>query len=332
MSHKDPIVIVSAARTPIGGLLGDFKNVSAPFLGSVAIKAAISRSGIAENDVDEVYMGCVLSAGVGQAPARQAALGADLPESVPCTTVSKVCGSGLKAVMLAHDAIATGSSHIIIAGGMESMTNAPHMLAKARSGYRLGEASITDHMFVDGLEDAYDKGKLMGVFAEHCARDYQFTRKAQDDFAITSLERAQKAAQNGAFNNEMAPVTLKTKKGDVIIAHDEQPQKADAAKIPTLKPAFAKDGTVTAANASSISDGGAALMLMRLSEAEKHGLTPLAKILGHSSHAQAPSSFATAPIPALQNSVTEPESLFPMWICLKSMRPLPWSPWPLCAI
>jgi acetyl-CoA C-acetyltransferase len=244
-------------------------------------------------------MGCVLPAGSGQAPARQASLGAGIPDSVPCVTVSKVCGSGMKSVLFGHDAIAAGSASIIVAGGMESMTNAPYLLPKARGGYRMGHGQIIDHMFLDGLEDAYDKGRLMGSFAELCAERYQFTREAQDAFAITSLERAKKAASDG-FTREIVPVTVKGKKGDISVTLDEQPQKSDPAKIPTLKPAFKKDGTVTAANASSISDGAAALVLMRASEAEKRGLRPLAKIVGHAGHAQEPAWFTTAPIGAMQ--------------------------------
>jgi acetyl-CoA C-acetyltransferase len=297
---KDPVVIVAAARTPIGGLLGDFKDIPATQLGSIAIRAAVERTKLNNDAIEEAYMGCVLPAGLGQAPARQAALGAGLAESTACTTVSKVCGSGLKAVMLAHDVIAAGTCSIVVAGGMESMTNAPHLMLKARAGYRLGNDKIYDHMFLDGLEDAYDKGKLMGAFAEACAQHYQFTRKAQDDFAIASLERAKKAANDGSFASEIAPVTIKNKKGDVEISVDEQPQKADITKIPALKPAFAADGTVTAANASSISDGAAALVLMRASDAEKRSLRPLARILGHSSHAHAPAWFSTAPINAMQ--------------------------------
>ncbi|MFO0390095.1 MAG: acetyl-CoA C-acyltransferase [Alphaproteobacteria bacterium] len=297
---KDSIVIVSGARTPMGGFQGDFKDMAAPQLGSAAISAALKRSGLAADAIDEAYIGCVLSAGVGQAPARQAVLGAGLTEATPCTTVSKVCGSGMKAVMLAHDAIAAGTSNIVVAGGMESMTNAPYLLAKARGGYRMGHGEIKDHMFFDGLEDAYDKGKLMGVFAETCAQHYQFTRDAQDKFAITSLERAKKASTDGSFSAEIIPITIKGKKGDTEIAVDEQPGKADPAKIPTLKPAFAKDGTVTAANASSISDGAAALILMRESDAEKRGIKPLARIVGHASHAQAPAWFTTAPVGAFK--------------------------------
>lgn len=297
---KDSIVIVSGARTPMGGFHGDFKDMTATQLGSAAISAALKRANLAASDIDEATMGCVLSAGVGQAPARQAALGAGLAEATPCTTVSKVCGSGMKAVMLAHDAIAAGTSNIIVAGGMESMTNAPYILPKARGGYRMGHGEIKDHMFLDGLEDAYEKGKLMGVFAETCAQHYQFTRDAQDKFAITSLERAKKATADGSFAAEIIPITIKGKKGDTEIAVDEQPGKADPAKIPTLKPAFSKDGTVTAANASSISDGAAALILMRESDAAKRGIKPLARIVGHASHAQAPAWFTTAPVGAFK--------------------------------
>ncbi len=297
---KYPIVIVSGARTPMGGFQGDFKDMSAPQLGSAAISAALKRANLAADTIDEAYMGCVLSAGVGQAPARQAALGAGLQEATPCTTVSKVCGSGMKAVMLAHDAIAAGTSNIVLAGGMESMTNAPYILPKARGGYRMGHGEIKDHMFFDGLEDAYEKGKLMGVFAETCAQHYQFTRDAQDKFAITSLERAKKAIADGSFSAEITPITIKGKKGDTEIAVDEQPGKADPAKIPTLKPAFAKDGTVTAANASSISDGAAALILMKQSDAERRGIKPLARIVGHASHAQQPAWFTTAPVGAFK--------------------------------
>ena len=297
---KDPIVIVSAARTPMGGFQGDFKDVAAPQLGASAIAGAIARAKLSGNDIDDVYMGCVLGAGQGQAPGRQAALGAKLPDSIPCTTINKMCGSGMKAVMLAHDQIAAGQANIIVAGGMESMTNAPYLLPKARGGFRMGHGEIKDHMFLDGLEDAYDRGKLMGVFAEETAKHYQFTREAQDKFAITSLERAQKATTDGSFKAEIVPFIVKGRKGDVEIAVDEQPGKADLAKIPTLKPAFAKDGTVTAANASSISDGAAALILMRESDAMKRGLKPLARIVGHASHAQQPAWFTTAPVGALK--------------------------------
>jgi acetyl-CoA C-acetyltransferase len=297
---KDPIVIVSAARTPMGGFQGDFKDVTAPELGASAIKAALSRAKLKPQDIDETYMGCVLQAGLGQAGARQASLGAGLKDSTPATTVNKMCGSGMKSVMLAHDEIAAGNANIIMAGGMESMTNAPYLLPKARGGYRMGHGEIKDHMFLDGLEDAYDRGKLMGVFAELCAQHYQFTREMQDKFAITSLERAKKATEDGSFKAEIAPFIVKGKKGDVEISIDEQPMKADPAKIPTLKPAFQKDGTVTAANASSISDGAAALVLMRESEASKRGLKPLARIVGHASFAHEPKWFTTAPVGAFK--------------------------------
>ena len=298
--NNDPIVIVSYARTPMGGLMGDFANVSAPELGATAIKATLARSGLAAESIDEVIMGCVLPAGLGQAPARQAALGAGLKQSTGATTVNKMCASGMRAVMLAHDQILAGSSDIIIAGGMESMSNAPYLLAKARAGYRMGHGDIKDSMFLDGLEDAYDKGKLMGVFAEQCAKHFGFTREAQDGFAITSLTRAREAIANGAFKAEITSVTIASRNGDVIVDTDEQPGKARPEKIPNLKPAFAKDGTVTAANASSISDGAAALMLMKRSHAEKLKLKPLAVIVGHSTFAQAPDWFTTAPIGSIQ--------------------------------
>lgn len=297
---SDPIVIVSAARTPMGGFQGDFSAVAAPTLGAAAIAATLARAGIAPALVEEVVFGCVLSAGIGQAPARQAALGGGLPLAAGATTVNKMCGSGMKATMLAHDLIQAGSVDIAVAGGMESMTNAPYLLEKARSGYRLGHGSIIDHMFFDGLEDAYDKGRLMGTFAEDCAQAYQFTREKQDEFAIASLTRAKRAIADGAFAGEIVPVTIAGAKGETVVSIDEQPGKARLDKIPSLKPAFRKDGTVTAANSSSISDGAAALLLMRASQAEKHGLTPLAKIVGHTTHAQEPSKFATAPIGAMK--------------------------------
>ena len=297
---KDPIVIVAAARTPMGGLLGELKDLSAHQLGGIAIKAVLEHAAISGDQVDEVYMGCVLPAGQGQAPARQASLAAGIPDSVPCTTVNKVCGSGMKTVMLAHDSLLLGNGNIIVAGGMESMTNAPHLMLKARIGYRLGGDLVYDHMSLDGLQDAYEKGVPMGNFGERCAAKYGFTREQQDAFAIASLERAKKASLDGTFAKEIVPVTVKGKKGEVVVSLDEQPQKADPAKIPTLKPAFGADGTITAATASSISDGAAALLLMRLSEAEKRGLKPLAKILGHSSHAQAPGWYSTAPVYAMK--------------------------------
>ncbi len=299
MTSADPIVIVGAARTPMGGFQGDFASLAAPALGAVAIKAAVERAGIAPDQVDEVFMGCVLPAGVGQAPARQASLGAGLPRSAGCTTISKVCGSGMKAAMLAHDLLVAGTAGVMVAGGMESMSNAPYLLDKARGGYRLGHGKVYDHMFLDGLEDAYDKGRLMGTFAEECADSYKFTRDAQDGFALASLSRARKAIAEGSFAAEIAPVTLKGRKGDMLVGVDEQPGKAMPDKIPTLKPAFREGGTVTAANSSSISDGAAALVMMRRSEAARRGLAPLATILGHTNFAQAPALFTTAPVGAI---------------------------------
>jgi acetyl-CoA C-acetyltransferase len=299
MQH-DPIVIVGAARTPIGGLQGDFASLAASDLGAVAIKAALGRAGVEANAVDKVVMGCVLPAGQGQAPARQAALKAGLPTATGCTTVNKMCGSAMEAAMLAHDALAAGSAQIIVAGGMESMSNAPYLLPKARSGMRMGHGTVLDHMFFDGLEDAYDKGKLMGTFAEQCAERYAFTREAQDEFALRSLSRALAATEDGSFRWEIAPVTVSGRKGEIVVDRDEQPGKANPEKIPSLKPAFRKDGTVTAANSSSISDGAAALVLMRRSLAERKGLRPLAVILGHATHAQEPGWFTTAPVGAMQ--------------------------------
>jgi len=296
---NDPIVIVGAARTPMGGFMGDFASVAASDLGAVAIKAAVERAGIAPGDVQEVIMGNVLPAGQGQAPARQASIKAGLPLSTGATTVNKMCGSAMKAAMLAHDLIAAGTNDIMVAGGMESMSNAPYLLPKARAGYRMGHQTVVDHMFMDGLEDAYDKGRLMGTFAEECAGSYAFTREAQDAFALTSLSRALAANSDGTFAWEIAPVTVPARKGDVVIANDEQPAKASPDKIPTLKPAFRKDGTVTAANSSSISDGAAALVLMRRSTAEKRGLKPLAVILAHATHAHEPALFTTAPVGAI---------------------------------
>ena len=289
---QDPVVIVGMARTPMAGFQGDFASLTAPQLGGFAIGGALERGGVTGDQVDEVIMGNVLSAGLGQAPARQASLGAGIPDRAGCTTINKMCGSGLKAVMLAHDLLLGGTNKVMVAGGMESMTNAPYLLPKARGGYRMGHGQVMDHMFLDGLEDAYDRGKLMGVFAELCAEKYGFTRAAQDEYAIESLNRALKADMSA----EIIPVTVK----DKIIAVDEQPGKARPEKIPQLKPAFKPDGTVTAANASSISDGAAALVLMRRSEAEKRGLKILGTIAGHSSFAQAPAWFTTAPVGALQ--------------------------------
>ena len=298
--QPDPIVIVSAVRTPMGAFQGELKGFAAPQLGAAAIRAAVERAQIQPEDVQEVIMGCVLPAGQGQAPARQASLGAGLPLGTGCTTINKMCGSGMKAAMLAHDLLAAGTNDIMVAGGMESMTNAPYILPKARGGYRMGHGQIMDHMFLDGLEDAYDKGRLMGSFAEECAKKFAFTREAQDAFAVKSLERAQKANKEGWFAWEITPMAIKAGKDERFIETDEQPFKANFDKIPTLKPAFAKDGTVTAANSSSISDGGAALVMMRRSTAEKRGLSPIAVITGHTTHAQEPGWFTTAPVGAMQ--------------------------------
>jgi acetyl-CoA C-acetyltransferase len=296
----DPIVIVGAKRTPMGGFQGDLSPATASELGAAAIEAALAEAGVGGADIDQGVMGCVLPAGQGQAPARQALLGAGLPESVGAATVNKMCGSGMKAAMDAHDMILAGTAEIMVAGGMESMSNAPYLLPKARAGYRMGHGEVKDSMFLDGLEDAYDKGRLMGTFAEDTARHYQFTREAQDAYAIRSLERAQAAITNGNFKDEVAPVRVQTRQGEIVVDTDEQPGKARLDKIPTLKPAFAKDGTVTAANSSSISDGAAALVLMKESTAKARGLTPLARIVGHASHAQAPAWFTTAPVKAIE--------------------------------
>jgi acetyl-CoA C-acetyltransferase len=297
---SDPIVIVGAARTPMGGFQGDLKGSSAPGLGAAAIGAAVERAGVPGGEVGEVIMGCCLPAGLGQAPARQASLGAGLPKEVGATTINKMCGSGMQATIFAHDRIAAGAIDVAVAGGMESMTNAPYLLEKARAGYRMGHGRVLDHMFFDGLEDAYDKGKLMGVFAEATAQAYKFTRESQDAFAIESLTRARKAIEDGSFKAEIAPVTIKSRRGETIVEQDEQPLKANFDKIPSLRPAFHKEGTVTAANSSSISDGAAALVLMRRSEAEKRGCKPLAEIVAHSSHSQEPEWFTTAPVGALR--------------------------------
>jgi len=288
------------ARTPVGSFQGDLAPASAPELGSSAIRAALERAGVPADAVDEVIMGCVLSAGLGQAPARQAAIGAGIPVDVGATTINKMCGSGMKATMFAGDLIAAGSGDIIVSGGLESMSNAPYLLPKARSGYRMGHNQVMDHMFLDGLEDAYDKVRLMGVYAEDTAEAYQFTRKQQDDFAIRSLDRARKANEDGSFDNEMVPVTVTTRKGEKVISRDQQPFAADTSKIPNLKPAFRKDGTVTAANSSSISDGASALVLMRRSQAEKRGLTPIATLVAHATHSQEPRWFTTAPVGAIR--------------------------------
>ena len=301
MSTSDPIVIVGMARTPMGGFQGVLKDVSAPELGSFAIRAALERGGVPAEDVDEVLMGCVLPAGLGQAPARQASLGAGIPVSTGCTTVNKMCGSGMKTTMLAHDLLKAETNEVMVAGGLESMSNTPYILPKARSGQRLGHGQMLDHMFLDGLEDAFDKGKLMGVFAERTAKKYGFSREAQDEFAIRSLTRAKKAIEDGSFDAEVTPVTYKNRQGEVTVEQDEQPLTANLEKIPKLRPAFDKDGTVTAANSSSISDGAAALVMMRESTAKKRGLKPIARFLGHSSFAQEPAWFTTAPVNAIRN-------------------------------
>ena len=296
---SDPIVVVSCARTPMGAFQGELKGFAAHELGAAAIRAAVERAKLKPEEVQEVLMGCVLPAGQGQAPARQAALGAGLALSAGCTTVNKMCGSGMKAAMLAHDALLAGSADVFVAGGMESMTNAPYLLPKARAGLRMGHGQVIDHMFYDGLEDAYEKGRLMGTFAEECADTYGFSRKAQDEFAIASLQRAQKANREGWFAWETTPIAIKSGKEQKFVENDEQPFKANFDKIPTLKPAFRKDGTVTAANSSSISDGAAALVMMRRSTAEQRGLAPLATVVGHATHAQQPGLFTTAPVAAI---------------------------------
>ncbi|MBE2243757.1 MAG: acetyl-CoA C-acyltransferase [Burkholderiaceae bacterium] len=296
---SESIVIVSAARTPIGGMLGEFASLAAWELGAVAIAAAVERAHIAKDVIDEVLMGNVLPAGQGQAPARQAMIKAGLLQSTGAVTLNKVCGSSMRAAMFAHDMLAAGSAKVVVAGGMESMTNAPHLVF-ARKGVRYGQATLYDHMAMDGLEDAYDRGRAMGVFAEQCVAKYKFTREAQDQFAITSTERAKKANEDGSFDWEMAPVAVAGKGGETLVKRDEQPFKARIDKIPSLKPAFKKDGTITAANASSISDGAAALVLMRESTARELGAKPVARIVGHAVHAQAPDWFTTAPIGAIQ--------------------------------
>ncbi|MFN9194086.1 MAG: acetyl-CoA C-acyltransferase [Pseudomonadota bacterium] len=300
----DPIVIVSAARTPLGGLLGDFAALAAPELGAVAIRAAVERAGVPADAVDEVLFGQVLMAGQGQAPARQALRRAGLPDGVGAVTLNKMCGSGMRALMFAHDMLAAGTAQVMVAGGMESMTNAPHLLF-ARKGVKYGAAQLFDHMAMDGLEDAYERGKAMGVFAEACVAKYGFTREAQDAFAVASTTRAKAANEDGSFDWEMAPVTLAGKAGDTVVRFDEQPFKARLDKIPGLKPAFKKDGTITAANASSISDGAAALVLMRESTARQRGCTPVARIVSHAVHAQAPEWFTTAPAGAIRKALAK---------------------------
>ncbi len=297
---KDPIVIVSAVRTPMGGLQGVLKGFAAPELGANAIRAAVERASLQPKQIDEVIMGCVLPAGQGQAPARQASLGAGLPLAVGCTTINKMCGSGMKAAMLAHDLLVAGTNDVMVAGGMESMSNAPYLLPKARTGYRMGHQQVLDHMFYDGLEDAYDRGRLMGTFAEDCAEKYAFTRKEQDAFAINSLQRAQEANNNGSFAWETIPIAIKAGKEEQFVERDEQPFRANFEKIPLLKPAFRENGTVTAANSSSISDGAAALVMMRRSSAEQLGAKPLATVIGHATHAQEPGLFTTAPVGAIR--------------------------------
>lgn len=302
---SDPVVIVSVARTPMGSMMGSLSGLAGHELGAIAIKAAVERAGISAEAVDEVIMGNVLQAGQGQAPARQAALGAGLPKGVPCTTIHKVCGSGMKAAMFAHDLILAGSADVVVAGGQESMSNAPYLLLRGRQGYRYGHSTVYDHMALDGLEDAYQRGTAMGVFAEDCADKYNFTREQQDAFSLESLQRARTATADGSFKWEITPVTIAGRKGDTVVDTDEAPTKAMPEKIPTLKPAFKKDGTVTAANSSSISDGAAAMVIMRESTAKKLGATPLARIVGHTQHAQEPNWFTTAPVGAMQKLFTK---------------------------
>ena len=304
MAH-DPIVITGYARTPMGGFQGDFASCAGPDLGATAVRAAVERAGVSGGEVNQIIMGCVLSAGLGQAPARQAALGAGLPLSVAATTINKMCGSGMQAAMMAHDALAVGSADIIIAGGMESMSNAPYLLAKHRAGARIGHDVVKDSMYLDGLEDAYTPGKLMGAFAEDAAQAYQFSRGDQDAYAIESLSRANAAIASGAFAREITAVTVKGRGGDTVVSIDEQPGKARPEKIPTLKPAFAKDGTITAANASSISDGAAALVMMSQKMAQARGSTPIARIVAHAAHAHEPGLFTTAPVPAIRKALAK---------------------------
>jgi acetyl-CoA C-acetyltransferase len=296
----DPVVILSYARTPMGGMQGALSDVSATDLGATAVKAAVERAGVDANEIERIYMGCVLPAGLGQAPARQAAIKAGLPKSVQATTVNKVCGSGMQTVIMGAEAIAAGSADLIVAGGMESMTNAPYILKKHRGGSRIGHDMAYDHMFLDGLEDAYEHGRAMGTFAQETANEYQLTREAQDDYSIESLRRAQEAIKTGAFAEEIVPVTVATRKGEVVVDTDEAPGRGMPDKIPTLKPAFAKDGTITAATSSSISDGAAALVLTRASVAEAKGQKPVARIVAHSAHAQEPAAFTTAPVGAIE--------------------------------
>ena len=297
---SDPIVILSYARTPMGSFQGALSGVSATELGATAVKAAVERAGLSGEQIDKVFMGNVLPAGLGQAPARQAALGAGLPRSAEAVTINKVCGSGMQAAIFAHDMLTAGSADVIVAGGMESMTNSPFLLKKHRAGARIGHDTVYDHMMLDGLEDAYDAGRAMGIFAEDAAREYQFTREQQDEYAIESLRRANEAITNGKFEKEITPVTVVSRKGEVTVDVDEQPGKGNPEKIPQLKAAFAKDGTITAATSSSISDGAAALVLTRQSVADKLGKAPVARVVAHAAHAQAPEKFTSAPVPAIQ--------------------------------
>ncbi len=303
--QQDPVVIVSAVRTPMGGFQGDLKSLTAPQLGSAAIRAAVERAGVAASEVEQVLFGCVLPAGLGQAPARQAALGAGLSNGTLCTTLNKMCGSGMQAAIMAHDLLLAGSADVVVAGGMESMSNAPYLLDKARSGYRMGHGQVIDHMFCDGLEDAYERGRLMGTFAEECASFEGFSREAQDAFAVASLTRAQDAMKDGRFEAEIVPLQVTVGKEQKTVSQDEQPPKAKLDKIPQLKPAFREGGTVTAANSSSISDGAAALTLMRQSEAQRRGLKPLAVIRGHAAYANQPGLFPTAPIGAIEKLMSK---------------------------
>ncbi len=298
---QDPVVIAGMARTPIGNFQGAFAGVPSTALGATAIKAALERGGVKAGDVEEVLMGCVLPAGLGQAPARQASLGAGIPVSAGCVTVNKVCGSGMKTVMMAHDAIAAGSASVVVAGGMESMTNAPHLLPSGRAGIKFGNGQIFDHMAYDGLEDPYNNHSAMGIFAEKCAREWQFSREEQDEYSMRSVTRAQEAIKTGKFRAEIVPLEVAGRKGTVTVSDDEKPGLVDASKIPSLRPAFEKDGTVTAGSASAISDGAAALVVMRQSEAEKRGAKPIAKILGHATHSQEPEWFTTAPVDSIKN-------------------------------
>ena len=299
-SNSDPIVILSYARTPMGSFQGSLAAMNANQLGAIAVKAAVERAGVSGDQVDKVFMGCVLQAGLGQAPARQAALGAGLPKSTEAVTINKMCGSGMQSIMFAHDMLVAGSTDMVVAGGMESMTNAPYLLQKHRTGARIGHDTVYDHMMLDGLEDVYDRGRAMGTFADEAAREYQFTRENQDEYAVESLRRANAAIQGGRFDRELVPVTVASRKGDITIAIDEQPGKANPERIPQLKPAFNKDGTVTAANASSISDGAAALVVTRQSIADKLGLKPVARIVAHAAHAHEPARFTSAPVPAIK--------------------------------